>query len=111
MYKRKARILFIDESRPALARLAQRYAKQLGAEHLSARRLDNPQAPVQTLQWADLIVSFSQSTLDHLPPLAQTTRTKLWPLRVDEDLPQQLHERVSAMIGGMRMLARLDSRP
>lgn len=109
MFKRKARILFVAAQDDNRAQMARALAEEHGGEYLEARA-DTAPGAAQTLQWADLIVSFDAAVQARLAPLAPHTRTKLWPLpeASDAQMPARLEEKVGGMIGGLRMLSRLD---
>lgn len=123
MYKRKARVVFVSRQGRAAAPLAARYARKHGSDWLEARAAaltpdQGPGSAVETLDaallaWADLLVIFEPTIADALPARPATTRVKLWPLELDPEttgaaLAAEIERRVQGMIGGMRMLSRVD---
>jgi len=110
MYKRKARILFVDRHAPAAA-LAARLANELGADWLEGRHA-TPASAAGHMPWADLLVHFDPDLPARLATPPKTLRLKHWPLAADPAQPDtalaaELRERIRGMVGGMRMLARL----
>lgn len=137
MYKRRARVVFVDSTGRAAAPIAAALARKRGAEWLEARAAAiTPSNPPPSLasclgvldaaglgiepltaslkHWADLIVYFEPQLADTLEPRPATARLKHWPVQADIGTPdttlvEELAARVDGMIGGMRMLARLSS--
>lgn len=102
-YKRKARVLFLsvgDEAEYASA-----CARRLGGDWVDTRitRPGNGDDAVDTA-WADLFVTIGQEPDRLSCALSPTTRHVHWP----DCGRDEIARRVNGMIGGMRMLARLD---
>lgn len=138
MYKRKARVLFLSQANDCRGLLAERLAGHLGGEWLEARSaglamhppdprvagalagfgLDAPPpggraVTAEDLTWADLVVSLDEPA--RAVPLPAGTRGKHWPLPAApalgglDALREEIARRITAMVGGMRMLARMDA--
>ena len=100
MYKRRVKILFMGTvARKQIANLA---ACELGADWLEVATSANI-----PFAWADLIVTLDESALAQLLALPASTHHKHWTM--DHATPADIHQRVLGMIGGLRMLARLDA--
>ncbi len=99
MYKRRARVVFLHEQDPEIAERAVALAEQLGRDWLEARHeyLDR--------DWPDLLILLDGRAADKLDRSIHT-RAKSWPLGADWE--RELPQRISGMIGGFRLLARLD---
>ncbi|MEY2343123.1 hypothetical protein AB4090_13570 [Acidithiobacillus sp. IBUN Pt1247-S3] len=99
MYKRRAHVVFLHEQRPEIAACAVALAEQSGGEWLEARHeyLDQ--------NWPDLLILLDGREPDKLD-IPQHTRGKAWPLGTDWEA--ELQQRIGGMIGGFRLLARLD---
>ncbi|MDD3760092.1 MAG: hypothetical protein PHO57_04570 [Acidithiobacillus sp.] len=99
MYKRRAHIVFLHEQYPGIAERAVALAEQSGGKWLEARHehLDR--------DWPDLLILLDGRDPDKLE-LASHTRGKSWPLGPDWEA--ELQQRIGGMIGGFRLLARLD---
>lgn len=135
MYKRKVRILFLDDAN-AIAAFACAYANAIGAQWLEAKSATTAQhaavpAHIEQLAaeqglplvacaalaathlaWADLVITLGQTRAPTLPPQAQTRH---WPMptaidtRDDVDgVTQEIKRRVEGVIGGIRLLAKSD---
>ncbi|MEL5848446.1 MAG: hypothetical protein U7M05_03675 [Candidatus Igneacidithiobacillus chanchocoensis] len=100
MYKRRARVVFLHEQCPEIADRAVVWSKQHGSEWLEA------QHEYQDREWPDLLILLDGRAPDKLDPPAHT-RVKSWPLGADWE--SELEKRVLGMIGGFRLLARLDA--
>lgn len=121
MFKRKARLLFIDhQDSPRLA-LCQQLCAEIGDQWLEYQGCVLRPNPEQTansqselLQWADLFVTFCPETRAAItkPPQA---RFKDWFDLCDMDdeaaITTAVSDKLRCMVGGMRMLARLDEHP
>lgn len=106
MYKRRARVLFIDAQDAGLARRAVQLAARHGGEWVEARASTRAGADAAALAWADLVVELGPG-LGEPPPVPVGTRAVCWPVGAgDEGEPESLEARVRGMIGGMRLLAR-----
>ncbi|MEJ2060018.1 MAG: hypothetical protein P8Y64_05955 [Gammaproteobacteria bacterium] len=136
MYKRKARVLFVSRHCRARPVLAAALAGGVGADWLEGRAAGIDPKPVpleigqllaekdesspgrclalapELLEWADLVVAFTEDDLKTIGPLPATTRSKVWDVEPDETNPDRLYarlkHRVECMVGGMRMLSRVD---
>ena len=99
MYKRRAHVVFLHEQHPEIAARAVALAEQSGGEWLEARHdyLDQ--------NWPDLLILLDGRQPDKLK-LPKHMRGKSWPL--GSDWETDLQRRIAGMIGGFRMLARLD---
>lgn len=102
MYKRRARLTFTS-SAPDLARRAAQIATARGASWLQARVCPAGAAPED----CDLLVTLDPQALAVCPPPPPGCRHVHWPLApscADADIASH----VDGLIGGMRLLARLD---
>lgn len=102
-FKRKARVLFMSAG--GAAEHAADCARRLGAEWVDARSArPGSGETIEAAAWADLFVTLGED--DGIRPNAvpATTRHVHWPVSAHEEIER----RVDGMIGGMRMLARLD---
>ncbi len=104
MYKRPARLLFLHPTDdPCAAFLLRRAEEHPGwiegrALALPAKGDDLPQA----LAWADLVITLGACpTPERLPPHVQHRH---W----QDTTPASLQRRLSGVVGGLRLLARLD---
>ncbi len=97
-YKRRARVVFLGT--PEQVALACEAAAREGADWIQT---GEPEKAVYG--WADLVVTLDQSARESLPPLPATTRHKHWPVACKDDISR----RVRGMIGGLRLLSRLDA--
>lgn len=103
MYKRRARIRFWHAEDGGKARRAAGLAYRLGGDWVEADALvglGNDAAD----PWPDLLIALDCS---HPPalPLAHHTRCKCWPC---SDGGQDTRQRILGILGGLRLLARLD---
>ena len=103
MYKRRARIRFWHAEDGEKARRAAELAYRLGGDWVEADALvgvGNGAAD----PWPDLLIALDCS---HPPalPLAPYTRCKCWPC---SDAGQYTRQRILGILGGLRLLARLD---
>jgi|GEM_PF-1131088 len=114
MYKRPARVLVAaldDDGRAAyVARLATNPAlsKFLEIRPAASMRHLNP----DDLHWADLLVALDGAAAAALPAEHPSTcRLKRWilPPADSPDLPDAVGAAMFSMIGGMRMLSRVDA--
>ena len=103
MYKRRARILFWHPTDSAKARYAAALAEALGADWLEARADETDHA------WPDLLIALDCHTAPGISRAAHT-QCKYWPLPQDgwEDT---VHARILGVLGGLRLLARMDQSP
>lgn len=138
LYKRPARVLFLSREDRCRGLLAQAWAKTLGGHWLEARSAGlhpaaeadprlasvlnadgasaeglHPEAlAADMLAWADLLVSLDSEARTHLTTLANGIPLKHWDLPDEDDLEtlsRTIRRRVEQMIGGLRMLARMDA--
>lgn len=135
MYKRRARVLFVEVPAAGLAQLAAAWAVPLAEEWIEARAATPPDMPspaaraimaelglppparvdahTDAFGWADLLVPLTEqaAALCEAPPAG--VRVKHWimvePGAQDVDrwreVAEHLRARVAGMAGGMRMLA------
>ncbi len=103
MYKRPVRLLFLhrrgaqDEQDAACAALE---AATRHAQWIEARRTSLEEAG-EALDWADLVLTLGECPCPPLPAHAQHRR---WP-----DLDRTaIEERLAGVVGGLRLLSRLD---
>ena len=103
MYKRRARVTFVS-STPDLAERAVRVATALGSSWIEARACPTGMAPDE----CDLLVTLDATALAARAALPPGCRHAHWPLSpssADGDIASH----VEGLIGGMRLLARLDA--
>ncbi len=100
MYKRRARVVFLHEQCPEIAARAVEWSEQHGGEWLEA------QHEYQDREWPDLLILLDGRVPDKLD-LPKHIRVKSWPLGTAWE--SELEKRVLGMIGGFRLLARLDA--
>lgn len=129
MYKRRARVLFVEARPRGLAQTAVMWARQLAQEWVEPRAAawgvdasgEAPAPGVEhlwpvdaaLLAWADLVVPLSADAQARCQVPAGT-RLKPWLLELPEEpdaaawaaASEQLRARVAGLAGGMRMLAR-----
>lgn len=102
-FKRKARVLFMssgDEAEYAAA-----CALRLGADWVDARTAHPGRGEAaDDAVWADLFVTLCADDGIRPSTVPTTTRHVHWPVCAHEEIER----RVGGMIGGMRLLARLD---
>lgn len=101
MYKRRARVVFLA-TEVALAQYAVAYAQQIGGLWV------DPCACMNERDVCDLVV-----TLDHLAAQSWLTRPEHarhvhWSLAKGQE-EMDLRSRIDGLVGGMRLLARLDA--
>lgn len=130
MYKRAARVLFVSDDGHFLNRLAELCALQESKDWLEPKsagltstddsRLDDycqqhglPQpAPPTSLteelkDWADLIIQLPKPL--PLGELPKTTRAKHWSVPDEQNPHEHLIHQVQCMVGGLKMLSRMDA--
>lgn len=112
MYKRPAHVLFLAGSGDRRVETATRLTADIGAGWMEARGASVQDVGLDTLHWADLVIPLDADSRRRCPALPATARLKVWDL---PDLPGEegeaiIRERVHAMLGGLRMLSRLDTR-
>ncbi len=100
MYKRRAHILFWHPTNPEKARYAATLAAELGAEWLETRVQETD------LFWPDLLIALDCDSVPNRER-AQHTQCKFWPAPTQNETAA-LRERILGVIGGLRLLARLD---
>jgi len=103
MYKRRARILFWHPDDPEKAQKAALLAMELGSAWLEARANDHD------LSWPDLFIALDCNSIPE-KPWARHTQRKCWPKDAKEP-EAALRNRILGVIGGFRLLARLDQSP
>lgn len=113
MYKRPARVLFLSTSDPALAARIVEQANTGYPDFLEARAAGADDGPTrEALGWADLLVTLDEAARGRVACSAPDKPSRAWNL-TDSDpttWPDQVERELSSMVGGMRMLARLDAK-
>lgn len=113
MYKRRARLLFVHPLDCEKARQASEMATQLGQDWLESRgtcyadhigNLDS----TGNRDWPDLVIHLGTTPTSPLP-LGPQAQLRCWQLQEDETWPVLLSHKIQGVIGGLRMLARLDA--
>ena len=102
MYKRRARLAFASSS-PALAERVVRIALARGADWVEACSCPAAAAPSA----CDLLVTLDRAALEACPHLPPGCRHAHWPLSASPT-DADIVSRVDGLVGGMRLLARLD---
>lgn len=103
MYKRRARVLFVHPQDPEKAQQAARWAQELGDAWLEARAADGCSPP--PWQWPDLVIQLEEPPRPM--PLASHTQGRTWRVPA-ADWPADVQERIRGVIGGFKLLSRLD---
>lgn len=103
MYKRRARLIFVS-STPDLAARAARIAVALGASWIEARACPLGTTPTD----CDLLVTLDAAALATHQDPAPGCRHAHWPLSPSSK-DGDIASHVEGLIGGMRLLARLDA--
>jgi len=101
MYKRRARIVFLAKS-PELEEWVVRRATEMAGDWIEAG--SGPQALID----CDLLITLATLDPPQIPPLPPGCRHKHWTLPT-EALYVEIEARIQGLIGGMRLLARLDA--
>lgn len=130
MYKRPARILFVEIAPAIRARMAETAGARLGEGWLEARAasltpsadgivspwnagpVDAACAPLTAaaLEWADLVITLDPIAEQSCPPLPSGTRRKHWALvGGDAEAGGEIEAQIRSMVGGLRMLGRADA--
>lgn len=111
MYKRPARVLFVAESD---AGRSERIAQLTNTHHRDFLRARSAASWAETssadLAWADLVITLDERARHEAAVLKTGKPTRHWPEpagETEEAITDAL-ERLESMVGGMRMLARLD---
>ncbi len=102
MYKRRARLAFASSS-PGLAERASRIAVMRGADWVEAWPCPAGAVPPS----CDLLVTLDALALAARPDLPLGCRHAHWPLP-ESPTDADIAARVDGLVGGMRLLARLD---
>lgn len=113
MYKRRARLLFIHPVDPEKALQASEMATQLGPDWLECRGAccnDYMASPDSSgyRDWPDLAIFLGATPATPLP-LAPHAQLRCWQLQEDENWPAMISHKIQGVIGGLRLLARLDA--
>ena len=119
-YKRSARILFLSGEHAAPANLAAHYANRLGAEWMIARAAVLPDVggeaavlDVDSLEWADVLVTLDAVALAARPALRPGLQHRHYPFEPAPDSSDKIgwsdfalrvRNRIEGMIGGLRLL-------
>jgi len=131
MFKRPARILFVEIAPAIRARMAETAGTRFGSGWLEARAasltpsadgfdspcedvgpVDAACAPLTAgaLDWADLVITLDPISERGCPPLPPGTRRKHWALvGAEAEAGGEIEAQIKSMIGGLRMLARADA--
>jgi hypothetical protein len=113
MYKRPARVLFLSTFDAALASQIAAQANADYPDFLEARAAGADDGLTrEALGWADLLVTLDETTCRRVASAAPDKPSRAWNL-ADSDpttWPDQVRRELSSMVGGMRMLARLDAK-
>ena len=112
MYKRPVRVLYLGQAYDPRTEMAARLTAEIGAGRMEGRGASVRDVDAESLAWADLVVPMDAESLRQCPAPPPTARLKPW------DLPDAngeraraiIHERIQAMLGGLRMLSRLDGK-
>jgi hypothetical protein len=99
-YKRKARVLFLDGG-SGMAGVAAAIAGEVGGPWLEGLAASLPPDGA-LLEWADLVVTLDEDAERGCPALPGQVQRRHYPVG-DE---AALRERISGMVGGMRMMGR-----
>jgi hypothetical protein len=112
MYKRPARVLFLGEPGDRRIETATRLTADIGAGWMEARGASVRDVGSDTIAWADLVIPLDADSRRQCPSLPATARLKVWELPdgPGEEGEAIIRERIHAMLGGLRMLSRLDAR-
>lgn len=102
MYKRRARLAFVSSS-PALAERATHIARARGGDWVEAGSCPAGTVPLG----CDLLVTLDTAALNARPDLPAGCRHVHWPCPVSPT-DDEIAARVDGLVGGMRLLARLD---
>lgn len=110
MYKRPARVLFLGLPGDGRGELAVRLTAELARDWVEARCAEPHMAGQGDLAWADLVIPLSAAARKQCPPLPPAARLWAWdlPETTLQDSETGIRQRITAMIGGMRMLTRVD---
>ena len=103
MYKRRARLAFAS-ALPGLAERVARIATMRGADWVEASSCPPGAAPPS----CDLLVTLDALALEARPELPSGCRHAHWPLPASPT-DADIAARVDGLVGGMRLLARLDN--
>jgi hypothetical protein len=110
MYKRAARVLFVCMPGDERAALAARLTAGIAQGWMEARHAVVDDVDGGALAWADLVIPLDARTRDRCPALPPTTRLRPWDLPdlPPEETEAEIRRRLASMLGGLRMLARLE---
>lgn len=113
MYKRRARLLVAGATADGrAARVAALATAEDFALWLEVRAAESMAAlDPESLAWGDLLIAVDPQAAAQFPqPRPATCRTKYWnlPSATDARLDAAILDSLHCMVGGMRMLARLD---
>ncbi len=110
MYKRPARVLFIGANGDSHTDLAARLTGEIGAGWMEGLGADLDRLDADQLAWADLVIPLDVHTRQRCPALPPTARLKVWdlPELPPEDTEAEIRRRLTGMLGGLRMLSRVD---
>jgi hypothetical protein len=110
MYKRPARVLFLSASDPSLATRVAEQATTGYPDFLEARA--DGALTCEGLNWADLLVTLDDAARRRVASSAPDKPSRDWSLAAADQAtwPVQVERELGSMVGGMRMLARLDAK-
>ncbi|AIA56014.1 MULTISPECIES: hypothetical protein [Acidithiobacillus] len=100
MYKRPAHIQFLSPQNPARCAAALELCAERGAGWVLAAGAEAPP------QWPDLIVWLDTPPQGDNAPGSPQALLRHWPLA--EPWPEDLARRIDGLLGGLRLLARMD---
>ncbi|MBD3669801.1 MAG: hypothetical protein HUJ29_03430 [Gammaproteobacteria bacterium] len=108
MYKRRAHILFVYAQ--ALDRVAlTRQVRRIGDDWLEAK-MKGPDDAIEPehLAWADLVVALDETSCHRLQTARISCPYRCWRLRPGLQWHTDLQQQIQSMVGGMKLLQRLD---
>jgi hypothetical protein len=113
MYKRPARILFIGANGDSRTDLAARLTGEIGAGWMEGLGTDLDRLDADQLAWADLVIPLDSHTRQRCPALPASARLKIWdlPELPPDETEAEIRRRLIGMLGGLRMLSRVDEKP
>ena len=113
MYKRPARILYLGPPDDRRTVIATRLTAEIGAGWVEGRGAPVHDVDAEALSWADLVIPLDAQSLQQCPPLPPTARLKPWDLPDgdSEEAETLIRAHIRSMLGGMRLLSRLDGKP
>jgi hypothetical protein len=110
MYKRPARMLFLCAPGDERAALAARLTAGIGPGWMEARHAAVDDVDGGAIAWADVVIALDPAARDRCPALPPGVRLRPWDLPdlPPEEAEAEIRRRLASMLGGLRMLARVD---